>query len=667
MNHINLQNPRAAHRSQSTRSRISFGPLFLRFMSALLLASCIAIGVVAAHIDWQELDQLAHQLPTIDSSDEMVVFLKDQEGRPLQARDLARDQMLNIKALPKHVINAFIASEDATFFRHCGINPIALIRAFVTNIKARRYEQGASTITQQVARISYLTPDKSLWRKIHEVALALMIERYHSKETILTRYLHHVFLGQGAYGVEEAAWVYFGKKAGDLSVGEAALIAGLAPAPSRYNPLLDQATALKRRDIVLDRMVKTKAITQQQALAARTEQIYFAAKKPHLDPAYAFLQQQVLNEINGSLAIRGKEATQLRVTTSIDVNWQRAAAKWDRFIQEPYIAACRGQCESAFVAIQAKSGQLLGFTGSRDFRRSQFNRAVKMKRAMGQMILPFVIGASFDNGGHWLQTFGVKMNPQQPQSAQNQIEPTLMDALRGRLHAESMRLLYLNGVGTWQHFVNRFSQMWQTSSMNSALGLETVSPIGMARLYAGLMTAHEFGEMTVVREISNASGKQVFERSREMAPEVIPYHVRRLLSEGLRQNMALAATNGRRSVGGYSGYIGYSPNSHDLWAVFVTQDVVAVGWLGDERGRHRLTQEALSLESYHTIDRLWLDFAAKLPHGNGQINYPNSTNAARDIAMVSYTTIWGESMRVPELVRLVRQSDHGVGAEIISR
>jgi penicillin-binding protein 2A len=430
---------------------------------------------------------------------------------------------------------------------------------------------------------------------------------------------------------------------------------------------VDQAAALKRRDLVLERMVKTKAITQQQAMAAKAEQLTFAARKPHLDPAYAFLQQQVLNEINGSLAIRGKEARQLRVTTSIDVNWQRAAAKWDRFMQEQYVAACNGQCESAFVAIQAKSGQLLGFTGSRDFRRSQFNRVTKMERAMGQMILPFVIGASFDNGGHWLQTFGVKMNPQQRQSAQQQIEPTLMDALRGRLHAESMRLLYLNGVGTWQHFINRFSQMWQTSSMNSALGLETVSPIAMARLYAGLLTAHEFGEMTVVREISNASGKTLFERSREIAPEVIPYHVRRLLGEGLRQNMALAATNGRRSVGDYSGYIGYSPNSHDLWAVFATQDVVAVGWFGDERGKHRLTQDTLSLESYQTIDRLWLDFATKLPQGSGQKNSPDAPNAARDIAMVPYTTIWGESMRIPKLVRLARQSDQSLGAEIISQ
>ena len=674
MQYLNLHKHEKSRRLSCSSSGRGSKPLHLGFRSwalrifaAVLMSSLVIFGVIASHINWRSLDKLARDLPTVDLSDDVVVLLKDSEQRPLQSRDLARDSKLNLDMLPKYVMDAFIAAEDASFFEHYGIDPIAIFRALIANIQSFRFAQGASTITQQVARISYLTPDKKLWRKINEMILAVLIERHHSKKIILTRYLHHIYLGQSAFGVEEAAWVYFGKKPDKLSLGEAALIAGLAPAPSRYNPFTDEITALKRRDLVLQRMVKSKAISKKQAKLAKDERLIFARKKPHLDPAFAFLQQQVLKEVKGSLAISNEQAKHLRIVTSIDVNWQRSASKWDGFIGHHFGSACGEDCESAFVAIDAKSGHLLGFTGSGDFRKSQFNRVIKMERSMGQMILPFVVGSSFENGGNWLQTFGVRLNHRSNENSQQQVEPTLMDALRGRLHAESMRLMYLNGMGTWQHFLNRFSQLWETSWMNAALGMETVSPIGMARLYAGLLTAHEFGEMAVVRKVADPQGRTLFERSQEVAPEVVSSQQRHMLREGLREHFALAAKDARKRMGSYSGYIGFSPNNHDLWAVFATHDVVAVGWFGVERGKRKLMQEYLSQKDYRTIDRIWLSFAELLPRSIEQKNIQESINSASRISMVPYRTIWGESMRVPAVARLSSQSEQSLGAEIIYR
>ncbi len=223
--------------------------LFLLISLALILILSTNLPPVEALRDWK---------PPVAT----VVY--DAKDRPFGDVAVQRRYYVSLKDIPPHVRQAFISAEDKNFYRHPGVDPVAILRALLANIRHGEIRQGASTITQQVARNLFLTPDRSLRRKIREALLALKIEKHFTKDQILEMYLNYIYLGQGAYGVEAASRIYFGKSVKDLTIDEAAILAGLPKAPTRYNPFRNPERVKERRDYVLSRMHEDGYITEEE-------------------------------------------------------------------------------------------------------------------------------------------------------------------------------------------------------------------------------------------------------------------------------------------------------------------------------------------------------------------------------------------------------------------
>ncbi|MFN4319298.1 MAG: penicillin-binding protein 1A [Aquificaceae bacterium] len=227
---------------------ITFGSLIL-----LVFISLALLSVGLPHVE-----RLKEWKPPV------ATIVYDAKDRPFGDVALQRRYYVPLKDMPPHVRQAFVAAEDKNFYRHFGIDPLAILRAIYTNLRYGGFRQGASTITQQLARNLFLTPDKSLKRKIKEALLAIKIERHFTKDQILEMYLNYIYLGQGAYGVEAASRIYFGKSVKELSVDEAALLAGLPKAPTKYNPFRNPERVKERRDYVLTRMYEDGYISEEE-------------------------------------------------------------------------------------------------------------------------------------------------------------------------------------------------------------------------------------------------------------------------------------------------------------------------------------------------------------------------------------------------------------------
>jgi len=211
---------------------------------------------------------LSSDLPSVDKLKDWkppeATLIYDYKGRVFGDVAVQRRYYVPLKDIPLYVREAFISAEDRNFYRHFGIDPVAVLRALVANVKERKITQGASTITQQLARNLFLTPERSFKRKLKEMLLAIKIERTFSKDKILEMYLNYIYLGQGAYGVEAASRIYFGKHVKDLTLDEAALLAGLPKAPTKYNPFRNPERVKERRNYVLQRMYEDGYITKEE-------------------------------------------------------------------------------------------------------------------------------------------------------------------------------------------------------------------------------------------------------------------------------------------------------------------------------------------------------------------------------------------------------------------
>ncbi|MCP4721245.1 MAG: PBP1A family penicillin-binding protein [Desulfobacteraceae bacterium] len=308
-----------------------------------------------------------------------------------------------IKKIPKSLIDALIATEDRNFFRHSGINLKAILRALVHDIKAGGFKQGASTLTQQLAKTLFLSPEKSIIRKIREAILAVQIERRYTKNEILELYLNLIYLGSGAYGVEAAARTYFDTSVADLTLGQAALIAGLPKAPSTYSPLNNPRLAEKRRSIVLGQMRRASIISRKAQTLANNEPVSIDTKLP--PPSHApFFVAYLKNILKLHPGLRSGFSNGLNIYTSLDLRLQNIAET----SAQNQIQRLKKRMEKngldnpmpevALIAIDIKTGGILSMVGGIDFGKNEFNRAVQAKRQPGSAFKPFVYATALGLG-----------------------------------------------------------------------------------------------------------------------------------------------------------------------------------------------------------------------------------------------------------------------------
>ena len=327
-----------------------------------------------------------------------TITLKADDGTVLQKVGPTAQESLTYDEIPEVVVQAFIAAEDRRFYEHNGVDYRSIARAAVANVTSGGVVEGASTITQQLARIAFLDQDRSFQRKFKEAILAQELEKELGKEKVLERYLNLVYLGSGAYGVADAAWVYFGKTVDKLSVAEVALIAGMAPAPSVYSPKENPELAREQRDKVIYRMEKNGVITSAQAQAAYQSDVAVEAQEPkYLYSQFPYFTIYIQKQLSQILSEDQIEAGGLVVETSLDTKWQQAAENTVTEVIEDY-----GQWQdfeqAALVAIDPKSGQIKAMVGGTDFDDSQFNRVTQAQRQPGSTFKAFVYATAIATG-----------------------------------------------------------------------------------------------------------------------------------------------------------------------------------------------------------------------------------------------------------------------------
>src|SRR5947199_275894 len=364
---------RARARRRSPLRRLFYWTLVLGLWALIAVGAVIAIA--AASLPPIQSLEIPKRPPSIE-----IVGL---DGKPLATRGEWHGAAILLKDVPPHLPKAFIAIEDRRFYSHHGLDPVGLARAIVSNVLRRGVSQGGSTITQQLAKNLFLTQERTIWRKMQEVVLALWLERRFSKTEILELYLNRVYFGSGAYGIEAAAQRYFGKPAREVKVAEAAMLAGVVKSPSRLAPSRNPEGAERRARAVLAAMTELGFVTETMAKSALAQPAH--AIKTADTGSLNYVADWIMDVLDDLV---GRVEQDLVVETSIDPTLQAAAEK--ALTDE---LALKGQklavAQGALVAI-APAGAVRALAGGRNYAESQFNRAVAAKRQPGSAFKPFV-------------------------------------------------------------------------------------------------------------------------------------------------------------------------------------------------------------------------------------------------------------------------------------
>jgi penicillin-binding protein 1A len=491
-------------------------------------------------------------------------------------------QPLTLKQMSPFLPKAVIATEDRRFYSHFGIDPVGLIRAGVADLRSGHVVQGGSTITQQLAKTVFLTPERNLTRKIREALLALWLERRFTKDQILEIYLNRVYLGAGTYGVDAAAHRYFRKSAGQLNLYESAVIAGLLKAPTRFNPTRDKEKAAARAAQVLDLMVETGAIDQQQAAAAEksgAELNKVALAKPGLRYFADWIADQVRD-------FAGTSDRDLTVRTTLDSRMQSAA---ESAITD--VLARRGLqdavSQGALVAM-TPDGAVRAMVGGRDYGESQFNRATQAQRQPGSSFKPFVYLAGIEAGLRPEDRFvdgPIQIGNWRPHNYTNKYlgEISVAEAIAESINTVAVQVAQRAGIPQVIAVANRLgitSQLAQDASI--ALGTNEVNLLELVSAYAPFANDGTGILAYGIREISDSSGKVVYRRSGSGAGQVIPPDEVGIMNQLLTGVITRGTGKSAALPRPMAGKTGTTQDYKDAWFIGYTADLVAGVWLGND-------------------------------------------------------------------------------------
>ena len=535
-------------------------------------------------------------------------------------------KVIKLADVPKIVIQAFVAAEDARFYQHRGFDLQGITRAFYKNIEAGRIVQGGSTITQQVAKSLYLSSERKYMRKIKEAILAYKIDKYLTKDEIMSLYLNHIYLGHGTYGIEAASHGYFGKSAKYLTLPEAALLAGLPKAPSSYSPFINFDKARQRQTYVLDRMVEDEYITQEEKSRALAIPIKLKSTRPKEKIAPYFIEnvRRYVLEIYGSDVLY-KEG--LEIYTTLNIDMQKAARDAvERGLQELEAREGyeKGVVQGAFLCMDAKTGAVTAMVGGRDFKKSEFNRATQSKRQPGSSFKPFIYTAAFDKGmtpstrildapivyenrsspdGFWKpKNFDGKFNG----------PTTLRTALVQSRNIITIKVLQEIGVDYAAAYATNMGITSPLSkNLTMALGTSSVTLQEMVRAYGVLANQGKRVVPFFIKKIVDRTG-QVFEETQVKSEQVIDPRIA-FISSYVMQDVVESGTGRRaKSIGRpVAAKTGTTDDMRDAWFIGFTPSLVAGVWVGFDQERSLGKQEV----GGRAAAPIWLYFMEKAVRG----------------------------------------------------
>ncbi|HLY06031.1 MAG TPA: PBP1A family penicillin-binding protein [Rhizomicrobium sp.] len=555
----------------------------------------IAVAVVAIPLTliWLIPAFLVWSAPQIDMSQDLysvnrpVAFtFLDSQGHIAGHRGAIVGDRLSLDEMPPYLPAAFIAMEDRTFYENEGIDVRGLLRAAWMNFRAGHVVAGGSTITQQTAKIVFLSPRRTFARKYEELIDAAALEKSLSKKQILDLYLNRIYLGSGAYGVDGAAHVYFGKSARDLTLPEAAMLATLTRAPSAFSPRRDLAAAQERADSVLHAMVQTHAITRAQAEdaiehpAVITDRRIVDARNFFLDTAGEEALQLI--ESNGA-----QHSADLIVHTTLDPSLEDAARH--ALAHTLDARGKRAHAHEGAIVVMKTDGAVSALIGGRDYDSSTFNRATQAKRQPGSAFKPFVYLAALENGMSPWDTRDdepVNINGWSPTNynGQNYGTVTLASALAHSINTVTAGVAQDVGI---DKVINAAHRCGITSPLQAnpslALGTSDVTPLELTAAYGTFASGGLRVTPYFVTTVEDNAHHVLFQRKAETEPRVIASSVNRdltmmlygVVTQGTGRSAALP---GREAAG----KTGTTQDYRDAWFVGFTPDYVTSVWVGND-------------------------------------------------------------------------------------
>ncbi|MCC5898437.1 MAG: penicillin-binding protein 1A [Phormidium sp. BM_Day4_Bin.17] len=591
-------------------------------------------GLTLGGVAWarRELAAIDNSLP--DPSELLTyarggtITIKAADGSILQQIGDVTHEKLDLADTPTQLIQAFLAAEDHRFYEHDGVDYQAIARAAVTNWRARAWLEGGSTLTQQLARMVFLTQDLTLERKLREARLAQEIERTTSKEEILQKYLNLVYLGSGAYGVTDAAWVYFAKSPQELTLPEMALLAGLPAAPSDYSPEVSPKLAQQRRNTVLRRMAEVGYISETEADKAIAQPIALNLRLPkRLEVRLPYFTSYIQQELPNYVSDEEIENGGLTVETSLDPHLQELAQEVVRQGVARY-GWQEGFTEGALVAIDPRNGEIRALVGGTGFEQSQFNRATQALRQPGSTFKGIIYATAIAAGlspHDVYEDVPYSIAGYQPRNYGGGYagKVTLQNALAQSINIVAVKLLADIGFEPTLEVAQKMgieSELGEVYPL--ALGAFEVTLLEMTRAYGTLANQGQHYPSRGIRRILAADGTVLFDAQDDIRPQqAIDPDSAAIMTSMLRQVVDSGTGRPAQLDRPVAGKTGTSDNSRDLWFIgYVPQLTVGV-WLGNDNN-------APTYGSSGTAARVWRLFMAEALQGMAIAEFPSLPDLA---------------------------------------
>ena len=568
----------APKRKKKTRhGRGLFGNIFYWSAVLGLWAVIGAIGLivwVGAYLPPIQSLEVPKRPPTIQ--------IAGMDGSILATRGEMAGTNIALKDLPPHLPKAFIAIEDRRFYSHLGIDPMGIVRAAAANVMHRGVSQGGSTLTQQLAKNIFLTQERTMMRKLQEVELALWLEHKYSKNEILELYLNRVYFGSGAYGVEAASQKYFGKSARNVTLAEAAMLAGLVKSPSRLAPNRNPDGAERRAHTVLGAMADAGFITEAQAKATIASPAY--AVKPVGAGTINYVADWIIDVLDDLV---GQLEQNIVVETSIDPKLQALAEA--AVIDELAAKSVKFNVTQGALVAMTPQGAVRAMVGGRNYADSQFNRAVTAKRQPGSAFKPFVFLTAIENGltpETTRQDAPINVKGWTPENYTKEYfgPVTLTQALAMSLNTVAVRLgleVGAKNVVRTAHRLGIASKLEPNASI--ALGTSEVTLIELIGAYAPFANGGQSATPHVVLRIRTAEGRMLYKRPAELFGQVVDVRAVGMMNTMMQETL-LSGTARKAEIPGWpaAGKTGTSQDFRDAWFVGYTANLVTGVWLGND-------------------------------------------------------------------------------------
>lgn len=614
--------------------RLIFGKIAFSIFALLMGFSLLCLGL---YIDLKDdLPQLPDSLEKINLS--LPTEIYSSQGTVIKV--LGQRHPVPLDEISPRFTEAMIATEDSRFYSHSGVDHIGLTRAMLRNIRTMRISQGGSTITQQLSKNLFFSFERRWVRKIKELLIALQIEATFSKDEILEAYCNQVYFGSGAYGVEDAALVYFGKRAKDLTLLQSALLAGLPNSPNNANPFNNFERAMKRTRTVLNRMVSSHFISPIQMEEALETDLELAPRRIQSNPNQYFIQF-VISKLEKEY---GKEFVHfggLKIFTTIDTQLQHFAQQAVTTHMKSLDKRMEPRedeetLQAAVVALENKTGAVRVLLGGRDYSKSQFNRAVSNNRLAGSSFKPIVYLSAMENLGISPATV-VKDEPvileisrDKTWEPKNFNDEYLGDLILKRALMKSLNVVSAKLVNdlTPERVIKTARQMGITSplgeNLSLALGATGVSPLEMAGAYSVISNLGILNEPYLIDRIEDFRGNTLFEHfyfgvQRFSQKSIYPLldMMRGVVEEGTGR--VIRRMGFRHPAGGKTG----TTNDYkDAWFDGFTKDYSASVWVGYDSNISMIDRNGRGLTGGSAAAPIWGYFMKKGLRGKSSVNFP---------------------------------------------